>query len=135
MTSAKKLGDRYELEVKHILESRGYLVEMAHRTMRRIFAKGKMFYVSQRNDFFGLFDLCSVHPVQDTLWIQVKSDTSDVYKAKKKILQWVNDYNISDDYEVWQRIKRKGFIIHYHSSLGWSKNYINLKGKTVPKFD
>jgi hypothetical protein len=134
--SAKSKGDKYEREVFRYLTNSGYTVELAHRTMRRIFVKGKVLFVSQRNDFFGLFDLFALSPSLPMEWVQVKSDTSDVYKAKKKISAWVQKFKRFDDaVQVWQRVARKGFIVHIYcpSDDSWFKTEILFK-KNREKF-
>lgn len=152
--SSKKKGDRRELESYKILESQGYIVNPAPRTMRRVFAKGRMFFVSQRNDHWGLFD-GEAKKDKNTLYFQVKSDSSDVSKAKKGIEEFYKKYcSEYETCEIWLRVKRRGFVIYFlrygrlkvdgtTNSLGvvglveelvWEKRYINLKGESVEEF-
>ena len=137
--NSKKKGDRRELESYKIIESWGYIVNPAPRTMRRIFAKGRMFFVSQRNDHWGLFD-GEAKQNKRTLYFQVKSDPADVSKAKKGIEEFYKKYcNEYETCEIWLRIKRKGFIIYKYTvnnilQFHWEKRYINLKGESVEEF-
>lgn len=152
--SSKKKGDRRELESYRILESQGYIVNPAPRTMRRIFAKGRLFFVSQRNDHWGLFD-GEAKQNKRTLYFQIKSDQADVSKAKKGIEEFYKKYcNEYETCEIWLRVKIKGFVIYHlkHQNAGnvmmnpngediyefgefiWKKRYINLKGEECEPF-
>jgi len=102
MTSAKKKGDERENLVGDHLRQQGYDVMISPRTMRKV---GKKYY-SMRNDYFGLFDVCAKKEGL-TRWIQVKSDVSDYYKARKEIGKFTRYCCTHETLEVWVRFKDK----------------------------
>jgi len=150
----KQIGDKRENEVYKILRDKNWIINPAPRTMRRIFSKGKIFFVSQRNDHWGLFDGTARNDQKKVLHFQVKSDSSDVSKAKKGIEEFYDKYCSNYEFcEIWLRVKKKGFIIYglEYNSMGsvailngkenyefgkflWNKRYINLKGEECPEF-
>ena len=90
-------GRRNELLAKKILLEEGYLVEK--KNVSRF----------QSEDFFGLFDLLAIKPhTGEIRLIQIKSNISDFYKARKDILDWMCFNEISNiDCEVWLKENRK----------------------------
>ena len=145
----KKKGDKAELESYKILESLGYIVNPAPRTMKGIFIKGRIIYISQRNDHWGLFD-GEAKKDKNTLYFQVKSNASHISEPKKGIEEFYDKYcSEYETCEIWLRVKRKGFVIYKLSlvhqegysteymddgSPFWKKRYINLKGESVEEF-
>ena len=91
-----KKGKRRELEAQKLLEKDGYL------TMRQNHTR------YGQNDFFGLFDIVSLkRDGSEIRLIQVKSNISDFYSARKDILDWMSLNEISNiDCEVWLREDR-----------------------------
>ena len=98
-------GQRYEREARHLLEDDGYLTEFKIRSR----------YAS--NDFFKMFDVLAIKGNEVRL-IQVKTNASDFYKARKEIAEWILDNNFEKSttkFEVWLREPRKD----------WRKEIIN----------
>jgi len=138
MVSNKQKGDKHELEVAKILEKEDLLVNKSPRTMKRIWTPKGMMYVSQANDYFGLFDIvCKSANPNLTSWIQVKTNPTDVSSSKPEIKEFSKKY-CNDDFEsveIWLRVARKGFVIYVlDEDLLWTKFYINLKGEFVDPF-
>lgn len=140
MTSNKQKGDKTEKEVMAILQSQGYNVIRSPRTMKRIFTPKGIMFISQANDFWGLFDLCA--KVKDgamnkTYWIQCKFKTPDnVYTAKKDI----EDFNVGsccphEETQIWLKVPRKGFIIYKYLYGTWEKIYVDLHGNNKEPFN
>ena len=131
--SAKSKGDAVEREVEAILKKdKDNLTFKAQRTMKFI---GKGRFVSQANDFFGKFDLIVKNKKGMTRWIQVKSDPSDVSKAKPGIEEFYNEYcnKESETVEIWLKVARKGFVRYLYFG-SWIKGYMSLQGEFKKKF-
>ena len=89
--NSKQKGDKHERECEQILKNLRFLTMKSPRTMKRIFVKGKILYVSQANDFFNLWDVVAKKD-KKTRWIQVKSTLPDVSSAKKAIEEFYEKY-------------------------------------------
>ena len=89
-------GNRRELEARKQLESAGYLVEKKNYSR---FAD---------KDFWNTFDIIALKKDGSEIrLIQVKSNISDFYSARKDILDWMSLNEISNiDCEVWLREDR-----------------------------
>lgn len=95
-------GNRNELLARRILQESGYLVEKKNTSRW------------QGNDFWGLFDILAIHPTAATRLIQIKSNLSDFYKARKEIVKWKEENNITNiSLEVWLKEPRKEWRIYY----------------------
>lgn len=103
--SKRSKGKFYELQAKKLLLSEGFLVDVKNFSP----------YASQ--DFFRLFDILAVGP--DTKLIQVKTNASDFYKARKDIKNWITINKIKNlSCEVWLREPRKDWrreVIECHT--------------------
>lgn len=89
-------GARYELEARKLLAEQGFLVEK--KNYNRWASK----------DFYNLFDILAIG--EYTRLIQIKTNISHFYTAKKKIAQWLelNDHKINAvTFEVWVKEPRK----------------------------
>ena len=91
-------GNRRELEARKILESQGWLVDRKNRSK----------YASP--DLFGMFDLVAISG-GNTLLIQVKSNKSDFYKARKQISGWKQTHSITLQCQIWLKENNKQWII------------------------
>ena len=88
----RKLGKKHEKEVKKWLEGLGYDVWLPPNTRW------------QSNDIFYLFDLIGIATRKTTLeytyqygympFIQVKTNRTDFYKARKQIKEWVENHDL-----------------------------------------
>lgn len=109
------------------------VVMKAQRTMKPVFIKGKTVFLSQANDFFGLFDIIILSPAKTKLFIQVKSNPSHVPEAYRNCLGFYNKYlNEDDAISIALRIPKKGWKIKAYSSIGGEQiAYYNLKGERV----
>jgi len=92
-------GNRRELEARKILESEGWLVERKNRSK----------WASP--DLFGVFDLLAVKGSQ-ALLIQVKSNKSDFYKARKEITTWRKESGVTLKCQLWLKQNNKQWIKH-----------------------
>jgi len=81
-------GNRTELLARKELERLGYLVDKKPRTR----------FISP--DLFGVFDLIAILGSTARL-IQVKSNRTDFYKARKEIIGWKKEHHIKLPCEVW----------------------------------
>ena len=96
MVNKHAKGNRRELEARKQLESAGYLVEKKNYSR---FAD---------KDFWNTFDIIALKKDGSEIrLIQVKSNISDFYSARKDILDWMSLNEISNiDCEVWLREDR-----------------------------
>jgi len=93
MVSKTNKGNRIELMARKELEADGYLCDR----------KNSSRWAS--NDFFGLFDILAIG--KHTKLIQIKSNRSDFYKARKEIQEWVNENKIKGViFEIWLKEPR-----------------------------
>jgi len=105
------------------------------RTMKRVYTPKGMIYISQANDFFGLFDFVCKNTIDETFWIQAKSNQTDVSSAKPKIEKFIRKYsNRYDIFQIYLYVKKKGFIVYNFIADKWIKHYINFKGETTTPF-
>jgi len=125
----KKKGDKAEREVYKIFESWDYIINPAPRTMRRIFVKGKIIYISQRNDHWGLFD-GEARQGKQKIHFQVKSQSCDVSKAKCEIVNFAFQYGcIHEMFHIWLRVPRKGYVRYLLVDSGiWIKDFYDFNG-------
>lgn len=108
------------------------VIMKAQRTMKPIYIKGKQVFVSQSNDFFGLFDIMVFSPTKTKLFIQVKSNLSHVPEAYRKCLEFYNKYlNESDGVCVALRIPKKGWKLKVFSKTEKGIIYYKLDGTRV----
>jgi Holliday junction resolvase len=95
MVNTREKGRRIELEAKKLLIKDGYLVEKKNASRW------------QSDDFWELFDLFAMKS-NDFKLIQIKSNISDFYKARKEINEWLIEHNISGmSFEIWLKEPRK----------------------------
>lgn len=91
MVNKRAKGRKIELEARKILEKEGYLVEKKNASRW------------QSDDFWEMFDLLAIKS-NDFRLIQIKSNPSDFYKARKEIKKWIEKHNIRGiSYEIWLR--------------------------------
>ena len=90
-------GRAIELKAKKKLIAEGYLVD---KKIRSRFASP---------DFYGLFDLLAIKEDHMRL-VQVKSNPTDFYKARKYIIEWKTFNNITHNTEIWLYKGRKDKI-------------------------
>lgn len=111
------------------------VVMKAQRTMKPVFIKGKTVFLSQANDFFGLFDIIILSPAKTKLFIQVKSNPSHVPEAYRNCLEFYNKYlNEADAICVALRIPKKGWKMKaYSMKEGEVTTYFKLNGERVDK--
>lgn len=89
-------GRRIELEAKKILIEEGYLVDKKNASRW------------QSNDLFGLFDLLAIG--KRVRLIQIKSNATDFYKARRQIGLWMDKNKIKGvTFEIWLREPRKAW--------------------------
>lgn len=102
MLNKTNKGNRYELLARKELEGWGYLTEKKNASRW------------QSNDFWGLFDILAIHPSGDVRLIQVKTNKSDFYKARKEIKKFVKEKKIDGvSCEVWIKEPRKEWCIEF----------------------
>lgn len=96
--SKRSKGKYYEKKARDLLKSQGFLVEI------------KNYSRFQAQDFYNLFDILAVGPY--TRLIQVKTNVSHFYKARKDIKKWIVDNNVDNlSCEVWLKEPRKEWRI------------------------
>lgn len=90
MSKTRKLGNRNEKLAMDELRESGFLCEQ------------KNYSRWQGKDFYNLFDILAIG--KSTKLIQVKTNKSDFYKARKKIQEFQDTNQIKDiSLEVWLR--------------------------------
>lgn len=103
MVNKRNKGSRIELEARKLLEGTGYLVDKKNASRW------------QSDDFYGLFDLLAIKS-NDVRLIQIKSNKSDFYKARKEIKTWHKDHKIKGiSFEIWLREPRKDWLKEFIS--------------------
>lgn len=103
MNKTKK-GNNAEREAKQYLEALGLPVEQAKSQIVMI---GKNKFFRRSYDFWNLFDLIALGQSWLRL-IQVKSNISDVSRAKKLITKFVNENPCRyTSVEIWLRVNGK----------------------------
>ena len=94
MINKYQKGNRRELEARKILEEQGFLVDKKPRTKY------------QSPDLFGMFDLIAIKQ-KECLLIQIKSNKSDFYKARKALRSWVKSNDCQLNCQIWLKENRK----------------------------
>jgi hypothetical protein len=121
--STRDKGNRWEKEVKAILESQGYVVERA--LPKFVYIPGRKFPISQSHDFFGAWDIIAKLSGEKTLWIQVSSWDNASTKRKQ-----VEDFPATEGFDecaIWARVEgRNG-----HFRIMYRRNGYEWKGDTV----
>jgi len=101
-------GTRKERELRQLFEAAGWFVDFKHRSRW------------QSPDLLGLFDFVAVKGGM-VRWVQVKSDRSDYYKARKAIKGWLVDNGLDIWCEVWCRGDREDWYGSEVSSQGYTE--------------
>lgn len=91
-------GNRRERECMNILIADGWLVDRKNRTK------------FQSNDFFEMFDIVALRG-NTVKFIQVKSNISHFYSARKSIKKWVKNNKVSVPCELWLKENYKPWRI------------------------
>lgn len=94
-------GYRTEKSCRDILEFYGYATDTKNASK------------FNSNDFFYLFDVIAIKNNKQK-YIQVKSNPSDAYSAKKPIIEFAEKYKLDTDVfdiEIWLWYKYHGFRI------------------------
>ena len=99
MVNKTNKGNRIELMARKELSAEGYLVEKKNSSRW------------ESNDFWGLFDVLALSPFTGFVrLIQIKSNPSDFYKARKEIKEWIITNEIKGvSCEVWLKESRKAW--------------------------
>jgi len=128
--NTRNKGRLVEKQAINILERWGYRCIIAPNTARMIITKDrKKLFVSQDNDFFGLFDIEAKNG-NITRYIQVKSNPSHVSEIKPKLEEFYRDVSVcTDSIEIWLKIPFKGFKIYIYKNNEWLKVDIDLYGE------
>ena len=98
--SCRARGNDFQDRCANYLTGQGYAVHNQKTASRAIPIKGRLVWVSQRNDVFGAFDLIACRPGEKVRFIQVTLD-SGVSKRVKE----VNGFNWPLEFmtvELWQ---------------------------------
>lgn len=87
-------GYRHEKEAREYLEANKWLTDI------------KNWSKWSNKDFFNMFDIVAIR--KDVVrFIQVKSNTSDFYTARKEVKKWMKDNQLRLNCEVWLKENRK----------------------------
>jgi len=109
--SAKSKGTQYEKEVEKILQAEGWITERA-RPLYSFIGPGKI--ISQRHDFFTLWDLLAVRSglpmrcVQVTVWENVSSKIKFFNEQKEKLAAFQTQF-----YEPCLYLRMRGRNPHF----------------------
>lgn len=96
--SKRSKGKYYEKQAREKLKKEGF------------FCETKNYSRFQGQDFFNLFDILAVGPY--TRLIQVKTNASHFYKARKDIAKWISETRVDNlSCEVWLKEPRKDWRI------------------------
>lgn len=139
MSSTKQRGDKAEKQVIQILESNNIYAIQSPRTMKRIWTKKGIMFVSQSNDYWNIFDVLGKSSTNKTTrYIQVKSTAPHVSTMKPLIKEFADKYgNEHDLFQIWQKVSRRGFIVHHYNHMStkeWLKTFVDFKGRVVDVF-
>lgn len=95
MVDKRAKGRRIELEARKLLEEEGYITDKKNSSRW------------QSDDFFEMFDILAIKS-NDVRLIQIKSNASDFYKARKEMEIWCDEHKIEGvSFEIWLRKPRK----------------------------
>ena len=109
--SKRSKGKYYEKKARDLLSSQGFTCET------------KNYSRFQGQDFFNLFDILAVG--SHVKLVQVKTNASHFYKARKDIAKWVAENNIRNvSCEVWLKEPRKEWRIEIINNLA---NIVDIK--------
>ena len=118
MANTKDKGNKYEREVKNILDRMGALVQPSERKMFRYYDKKKKKWCwgSKDNDFYNAFDGMYIFTGQ-VYYYQVKSgDAGNVSRARTKIKKFLHEVDKQGNHQfkcqIWERAQINGKI-HY----------------------
>lgn len=91
-------GRRVELACRKVFEKAGWLTDV--KNWSRWGAK----------DFYNMWDFIAIRGSM-VRFIQVKSNRTDMYKAKKRMKAWMEDNEIYVDSELWLKENRKDWQV------------------------
>jgi Holliday junction resolvase len=95
-------GKRREREAQLKLEAEGYLTERKPSTR----------WAS--DDFWELFDIIAIQPkTGEVRLVQVKSNKTDIYRARYGITDWVKSTGMVCPCEIWLKEDRKDWVIEW----------------------
>lgn len=109
-------GTAYERKCMLHLEDDGWLVDRKPRTK------------FSSPDIFGVFDIVALK-VDKMKLVQVKTNASHFYTARKEIATWVKTYNINTqslDIEAWLWVAREGWRKEILTTSGWIRYDTNF---------
>ena len=96
--SKRQAGNLFQDWIQHWLEERGWMVHNQKSVARAIKVRGKLIFVSQRNDIFGGIDLIAMKENLPTLWIQATLDSGKGRKMEKLA---AIPFSWSDNVQIW----------------------------------
>ena len=119
-------GNAFQDRCTSYLETEGYSVHNQKTASRAIPIKGKIVWVSQRNDVFGAFDLVAVRAGEKVRFIQVTLDSS-VAKRIKEVsgIQWPLEFMTV---ELWQGRDRAEVAVSLFDGAGFRESGRYLRG-------
>jgi len=105
--STHSKGYRRERQCREELEKDGYLTDI------------KNWSKFSTKDFYNMFDVVAVKG-DEVLWVQVKSNKSGFYSARKEIQLWLEENNLAIRCQVWLKENNKPWRISDVTSTGYS---------------
>ena len=121
MTSKVKKGNNFQDWIQKWLEEHGWVVHNQKSVAKAIPVKGKVVWVSKRNDIFGEVDLIAKKDYEPTLWIQATLDSGKGRKEEglrkipwgpgDKPQIWMKREKCIDIYTVGKELIHEGKII------------------------
>lgn len=119
-------GNAFQDRCAGYLTAEGYATHNQKTVARAIPIKGKIVWVSQRNDVFGAFDLVAVRAGEKVRFIQVTLDSS-VAKRVKEVngIQWPLEFMTV---ELWQGRERGEVAVSLFDGEGFREAGRYLRG-------
>ena len=120
-------GNDFQDRCTSYLEAEGFAVHNQKTASRAIPIKGKIVWVSQRNDVFGAFDLIAVKAEEKVRFIQVTLDSS-VAKRVKEVsgIPWPLEFMTV---ELWQGREGGSVTVSRYDSQGFRETGRWIRGR------
>lgn len=101
----KRKGDQFQDEIADFLRARGWLVDVVQASRRLIMRRGRMAWITTKEDILGAFDMIAIRKdTWDVLLIQATTDRGMIRRKERAIEDLgVVGYEGSRRFIVWTR--------------------------------
>jgi len=115
--STRQTGNDFQDYIQKWLEEKGWVVHNQKTVSRAIPIKGKVVWVSQRQDIWGCLDLIAKKSGKFTLFIQATTHTG---RGKKERDLMTVPWGDADEVQIWMK-RDKGHIDMFHLDDAFEK--------------